>query len=485
MTEKELLKERREKLDKLIKQGIDVFGRKFKTTTNAKEIITSYKQLEKGEHSKDIKQIAGRITSVREHGKLIFMDIEDFSGKIQLCIESKAKPFYLLQQLQTGDFIGVKGNIYKSNRGEISVWVKDAELLCKSLRPLPTGWYKLKDPEIRYRQRYADMASNPEIRELFVKRAKIISAMRTFLQNKGFIEVQTPTLQPIYGGALAEPFETYHNELKRKMYLSISPELYLKRAIVGGFEKVFEIAKNFRNEGIDTKHNPEFTMMESYWAYADYNDNMKLTEQMLAYISKKVLGTTKVVYNEQKIDLKPPWPRITMYNAIKEHLGIGVKNKSEAELKKIAKEQNIQLPKYADKGIIIAELFEQVESKLIQPTFITDFPVEVSPLAKAKKDDPSLTERFELIITGQEFANAYTELNNPIEQAERFKEQANLRRRGDKEAHPIDNDFVRALEYGMPPTSGLGIGVDRLVMLLTDKQSIREVIMFPVLKDIN
>jgi lysyl-tRNA synthetase class 2 len=483
----ELTKEKRRKFREILREGIDPFGRRFERSHTARELLEGFGKIKTGEKlEKEKTAIAGRIKSIRKHGKLIFAHIEDFSGIIQICLEFNTvgkKQFELFDKMNTGDFIGVKGFIFKTFKGELSVWVEEFGILCKSLRPLPKEWYGLKDRELRYRQRYVDLIVNPDVRGIFIKRAEIIKNMREFLEKNGFIEISTPVLQPIYGGALARPFETHHYELKRKLYLRISPELYLKRAIVGGFEKVYEITKNFRNEGIDTKHNPEFTMMESYWAYADYRDNMKFTEDMIAYIAKKVLGKTRTEYQGKTIELKPPYKRISMCKAIKKYLGADVGKSSLKELKKIAKEHGVAVPKYANKGILIAELFEIVQPKLVQPTFVTDFPVEVSPLAKAKPSDPGYTERFELIIDGEEYANAYSEENNPVEQKRKFQEQMKLRKAGDKEAHMMDSDFLRALEYGMPPTSGLGIGVDRLIMLLTNSGSIKDVIMFPILRE--
>ncbi len=452
------------------------------------KIYEKFPNLKSGEKlEKEKVKIAGRVKSIRQHGKLIFSDLEDFSGKIQVSLKLGVidkNTFQLFQEkLNVGDFIAVEGFIGKTEKGELSIWARKAELLAKSKRSIPHEWYGFKDREKRYRERYLDLMINPEVREIFKKRFLILKSMREFLERDGYLEINTPVLQPIYGGALAKPFTTEHHELKRKMYLRISPELYLKRAIVGGFEKIYEITKNFRNEGIDTKHNPEFTMMETMWAYANYEDNMKFCEEMIAYIAKKVLQTTKITYQNKKINLTSPFKRLTMYQAIQEYLGVDVEKKNEKELAEILKEHHVPVPTYADKGILIAELFDLVEEQIIQPTYITDFPVEVSPLAKSKPDNPKLTQRFELIIDGQEYANSYTEENDPQEQKRKFQEQAKLRGKGDKEAHQTDEDFIRALEYGMPPTSGLGVGVDRLVMLLTDSPSIRDIIMFPILRE--
>lgn len=483
----ELIKERERKYQEILSSGIYPHGKKFERSSSIFEIVEKFSKIEAGKKLDSEKvKIAGRIRSIREHGKLIFYDIEDFTARIQIVFDVKflgEKNFKFLEKFNVGDFIGIEGFVGKTKIGELSVWAERYELLNKALRPLPHEWYGLKDVEVRYRERYLDLIMNPKVREIFIKRALIIKAMREFLENNGYIEVNTPVLQPIYGGALAKPFTTYHNELKRTLYLRISPELYLKRAIVGGFEKVYEITVNFRNEGIDTKHNPEFTMLETMWAYANYEDNMKFCEEMIEYIAKRVLQKTKITYQEKEINLKAPFKRITMYDAIKEYLNLNVEKESDANLRKFLIEKNLKVPSYASRGYLISEIFNLVEGKIEQPTFITDFPVEVSPLAKTKAENPQLTERFELIILGQEYANSYSEENNPKEQRRKLQEQAKLRKKGSEEAHMMDEDFIKALEYGMPPTSGLGIGVDRLVMLLTDSASIREVIMFPILKE--
>ncbi|MFH0837205.1 MAG: lysine--tRNA ligase [Candidatus Aenigmatarchaeota archaeon] len=480
-----LLDDRLHRLNELIKKGIDPFGHRFESTDSIKELHEKYKDIQPDEKISKPTSIAGRIRSIRKHGKIIFCHIEDSSERIQLAIEKNtiSEKFDIFELLNTGDFISASGNITKTKKGELTLWVNDFELLSKSLRPLPDEWFGLKDIESRYRFRYVDMIMNKEVREIFIMRSKIITAIREFLDNKGFIEIETPTLQPIYGGALAEPFTTVHNELKRTMFMRVSPELYLKRAIVGGFEKVYEIGKSFRNEGIDTKHNPEFTMLEWYWAYADYHDNMKLNEELFEYLAKKILGKTTIEYQGNEIDLKAPFERITIQDAIKKYLKIDVKAKELHELIKIAKEHGIETPDYADKGYIIEKLFGLIEPKIIQPTFITDHPTEMSPLAKSKKHQPDITERFELIINSQEYTNAYSEENNPIEQRKKFDQQLMMRKQGDKESHPMDEDFIRALEYGMPPTSGFGLGIDRLVMLFTNSPSIRDVIMFPALRE--
>jgi len=483
----DLIKERERKYKEISDMGIYPHGKRFERSSNSKEIAEKFSKINSGERlEKEKVKIAGRLKSMRQHGKLIFADLEDFLGRVQIVFDERIldeKHFAFLEKLNVGDFIGLEGFIGKTKMGELSVWSTHYELLSKSLKPLPHEWHGLKDVEARYRQRYLDLIMNPQVKETFRKRFLIIHSMREFLENDGYMEITTPVLQPLYGGALAKPFTTFHNELKRKLYLRISPELYLKRAIVGGFEKIYEMTTSFRNEGIDTKHNPEFTMMETMWAYADYKDNMKFCEEMIAHIAKKVLGKTKITYQGKEIELAPPFRRLSMYAAIKEYLDFDVEKENENSMKDLLREHKVKVPEYADRGILIAEIFELIESKIEQPTFITDFPVEISPLAKTKIENPKLTDRFELIINGQEYANSYSEENNPKEQKRKFLEQAKLKKGGDEEAHMTDEDFVTALEYGMPPTSGLGIGVDRLIMLLTDSASIRDVIMFPILKE--
>ncbi len=483
----DLIKERERKYKEISEMGIYPHGKRFERSSNSKAIAEKFSKINSGERlEKEKVKIAGRLKSMRQHGKLIFADLEDFLGRVQIVFDERIldeRHFAFLEKLNVGDFVGLEGFIGKTKVGELSVWAIHYELLSKSLKPLPHEWHGLKDVEARYRQRYLDLIMNPQVKETFRKRFLIIHSMREFLENDGYIEITTPVLQPLYGGALAKPFTTFHNELKRKLYLRISPELYLKRAIVGGFEKIYEMTTSFRNEGIDTKHNPEFTMMETMWAYADYKDNMVFCEEMIAYITKKVLGKTKITYQRKEIDLTPPFKRLSMYSAIKEYLDFDVEKESDEAMKEFLREHKVKVPEYADKGILVAEIFDLIESKIEQPTYITDFPVEISPLAKTKIENPKLTDRFELIINGQEYANSYSEENNPKEQKKKFLEQAKLKKEGDEEAHLTDEDFVTALEYGMPPTSGLGIGVDRLIMLLTDSASIRDVIMFPILKE--
>jgi lysyl-tRNA synthetase class 2 len=432
--------------------------------------------------------VAGRMLSKRGHGKASFVDILDTKGKIQIYIkidevgEEKYEEFK--EYYDIGDIIGVKGEVFKTHKGEISVKAKEIEMLTKCLRPLPEKWHGLKDVDTRYRKRYLDLIVNPQVRDTFIKRSLIIRSIRKFLDDRGFLEVETPVLSPVAGGAAARPFITHHNALDIDLYLRIATELHLKRLIVGGFDKVYELGRVFRNEGISIKHNPEFTTIEIYQAYADYKDMMDLTEKLITTVAQEVLGTLKITYQGQEIDLTPPWQRLTMVEAIKKYVGVDFENVTSLdEARKIAKDLGIEVEENWQVGHIINEVFEKkVEDFLVQPTFIMDYPVEVSPLAKRKKDNPQFTERFELFITCREIANAFSELNDPFDQKERFLEQLKERQRGNQEAHMMDEDFIEALEYGMPPTGGLGIGIDRLVMLLTDSYSIRDVLLFPTMR---
>ncbi|MCI1994810.1 MAG: lysine--tRNA ligase [Clostridium luticellarii] len=482
----ELTKERLEKLAALKEEGKDPFEvYKVERTHTSEEVRNNYETLE----GKDV-TVAGRLISKRVHGKAGFSDLYDRYGKIQLYIkindvgEDKLKEY---KSYDIGDILSVTGRVFKTKTGEITIHITDFQLVSKSLKPLPEKWHGLKDPDLKYRQRYVDLIINQEVRDTFLKRTAIIKAMRQFLDEKNFIEVETPILSSIAGGAAAKPFITHHNALDIDMYLRIATELYLKRLIVGGFEKVYEIGKNFRNEGIDIRHNPEFTAMELYEAFADYNDMMELTENMIAYICEKVLGTTNVVYEDTEIDFKPPWKRITMVDAVKEFTGIDFDEiETDEEARKIAGDKNIELKKAlgdCTKGDILDAVFEEFcEEKFIQPTFVLDYPVEISPLTKKKRGNDKFTERFEGFVFGREICNAYSELNDPIVQRERFVQQLKERELGDDEAYMMDEDFINALEIGMPPTGGLGIGVDRLIMFLTNSSSIRDVILFPTMK---
>lgn len=433
--------------------------------------------------------VAGRTMSIRGHGGIQFFDLQDESAKIQLVFKKEKLSTLnskLLPLLDIGDFIDVQGKVFKTDAGEISVLIEDFHLLTKSLRPLPSKWYGLKDVEERYRKRYLDLIMNPQVKKVFKMRSKIVEAHREFLTKQGYYEVETPILHPVYGGALARPFKTYHNALGIPLYLRISTELYLKKLIVGGFEKVFEINKVFRNEGIDRQHNPEFTILETMEAYIDYQENMKLVEEMTEDVVKKVTGGTKINFQGQEIDFKVPWKRLTMVEAVKEMTKIDfTKVKSLKEAQKIAQDLGVELDRYLSSsiGLILAAVFEEkCEETLIQPTFLYNFPVETSPLAKKCPDNPRFVERFEHYVAGMECSNNYSELNDPIELAERFQDERKKEKLGSEEAHQRDNDFLEAMEYGMPPTSGIGPGVDRLVMFLTDSPSIRDVILFPTMR---
>ncbi|MBP2034131.1 lysyl-tRNA synthetase class 2 [Clostridium algifaecis] len=481
-----LIEERREKFTNLQNEGKDPFEvYKVERTHTSKQIRDNYDELEGKEVT-----VAGRLMSKRVHGKAGFSDLYDRYGKIQLYIKINDVGEEKLKEYKTydiGDILVITGKVFKTQTGEITVHIVDFKLIAKSLRPLPEKWHGLKDPDLKYRQRYVDLIMNEQVKDTFMKRTAIIKAMREFLDNKDFIEVETPILSPIAGGAAAKPFITHHNSLDMDMYLRIATELYLKRLIVGGFEKVYEIGKCFRNEGMDVRHNPEYTSIELYEAFADYNDMMEITENMVAHICQKVLGTTKVVYEDTEIDFKPPWNRITMVDAVKKFANVDFNEiKDDDKARKIAEEKNIELKKElkdCSKGDILDAMFEEFcEEKFIQPTFVLDYPVEVSPLTKKKRGNSEFTERFEGFVYGREICNAYSELNDPIVQKERFVQQLKEREMGDDEAYMMDDDFINALEIGMPPTGGLGIGVDRLIMFLTNSSSIRDVILFPTMK---
>ncbi|NOX38490.1 MAG: lysine--tRNA ligase [Calditrichaeota bacterium] len=485
----QLIQQRREKLKKLIEMGVNPYPYKFDRTHTSRQVKEQFDELENQTVS-----VAGRIMSNRRMGKAAFFHIQDMDGRIQIYLKKDVVgdfAFEVYKLLDIGDIVGIVGQVFKTRTGEISILAEKLELLTKSLRPLPIVKEKIvdgkrivydpfKDKELRYRQRYVDLIVNPEVKEVFIKRSRIMTTMREFLNERGYLEVETPILQPIYGGASARPFVTHHNALDMKLYLRIANELYLKRLIVGGFEGVYEFAKDFRNEGMDRFHNPEFTQMELYVAYKDYHWMMELTEEMISTIAEKVLGTTKITYQGQEIDLTPPWRRLPLFESIREYAGVDISQADEEQLRKVAKDLGIEVEDSWGSGKIIDEIFgEFVEPRLIQPTFITDYPLEMSPLAKKHRENPRLVERFEPIIAGKEIGNAFSELNDPIDQRERFEAQMELRAKGDEEAQVLDEDFLRALEYGMPPTAGLGIGIDRLTMLLTDQPSIRDVIFFP------
>ncbi|HZK11214.1 MAG TPA: lysine--tRNA ligase [Atribacterota bacterium] len=484
----EIISNKWEEIEELKREGIDPFGHSFNRTYKIKDLIEKNKVLQIGECGKEKVSIAGRLMALRAHGKAVFADIEDISGRVQIYIKSNkvgADAFKLFSKIGVGDILGLSGLIFRTQTGEITVFVEEFTLLCKSVRSLPEKWHGLKDVEIRYRKRYLDLIVNPSVREIFIKRSKVVQSIRNFLDDKGFLEVQTPIMQPIPGGATARPFITHHNTLHRDLYLRIATELYLKRLIVGGLEKVYELGCDFRNEGISTKHNPEFTMLELYEAYGDYHSMMQITEELFVYILKEISGTLAIEYRGNKIDFTPPWKRISMLKAIEDAVGVQVDKISQKDFSKVVKEYNLNIKGSINRGEIINELFEKIiEPTLIQPTFVIDYPLEISPLSKQKKDNPELVERFELFVSSMELANAFTELNDPSEQKRRFEEQVAKRKAGDMEGHFMDEDYIEALEYGMPPTGGLGIGVDRLIMLLTDSDSIKEVILFPQLKSI-
>ena len=477
---------RRDKLAELQKSGKDPFDvYKVDRTHTTGEVKSNYADLEGKEVT-----VSGRIMSKRGQGKVVFSDIYDKDGKIQLFLKIDKVGEENLKEYKTfdiGDWVAATGEVFTTQRGEISINVNKFELTCKSLKPLPEKWHGLKDPDLRYRQRELDIITNAEVKDTFFKRSRIISAMREFLDNRGFLEVETPILSPIAGGAAAKPFITHHNTLDMDMYLRIAPELYLKRLIVAGFEKVYEIGRNFRNEGMSVRHNPEFTAIELYEAYSDYNDMMEITENMVAYVCEKINGTTKVTYQGTEIDFMPPWRRVTMVDVVKEYAGVDFTEiKSDEEAQAIAKEKNLEFPKPLNtvtKGEVLNALYEEFgEANMIQPTFVMDYPVENSPLTKKKRGNSAFTERFEAFVFGRELGNAYSELNDPIVQRQRFEQQAKERELGDDEAYMLDEQFMSALETGMPPTGGLGIGIDRLIMFLTDSASIRDVILFPTMK---
>jgi lysyl-tRNA synthetase class 2 len=479
----EILKVRRQKLIELQEKGKDPFHVvKYNVTHKTKQILDSFGELEGQTVS-----IAGRLMAKRGMGKTSFCDLLDRDGRIQLFFRINdigEEVYEEFKKLDIGDIIGVEGTVFKTRMGEISIRVSEYTLLSKSLRPLPEKFHGLKDTDLRYRQRYLDLIVNPDVANTFILRSKIITAIRSFLDKRGFIEVETPLLNLIPGGANARPFITHHNTLDLDMYLRIAPELYLKRLIVGGMEKVYELGRMFRNEGMSIKHNPEFTMLELYEAYTDYYGMMELTEALYNYIADEVFGTKVFQYQEHEIDVSIPWTRLTMTDAVKKYTSIDFDDVSSyEEAVSIAKEKGLDVEGLNSKGEILNLFFEEfVEDKLIQPTFIIDYPVEVSPLTKRKPDKPELTERFELFITGREMANAYSELNDPIDQKERFLEQVKKREQGDEEANMMDEDYVLALEHGLPPTGGLGVGIDRLVMLFTNSYSIRDVLLFPTMK---
>jgi lysyl-tRNA synthetase class 2 len=478
----DLVRQRLEKLDRLREKTRDPFAiTRFDRTHTAAEVVGEFARLE-GQRVR----AAGRLVALRRHGKATFAHLEEASGRLQLYFRQDAlgEAYEDLSLVDLGDFLGAEGRVFRTRTGEVTVEVQSYTVLAKALRPLPEKWHGLKDVELRYRQRYADLLANREVRETFAVRSRVVRAIREFLEARGFLEVETPMMQSVPGGAAARPFITHHNALDIDLYLRVAPELYLKRLIVGGFERVFEINRNFRNEGISTRHNPEFTMLEVYQAYADYHDMMTLTEELVAHAARSATGGTRLHYQGEEIELAPPWHRVTFYQALERHADLKRADLESADsVRRICRQAGLPAEPELTLATMVNNLFERfVEPNLVEPTFVMDYPTAISPLAKAKAEDPGLVERFEPFIAAQELGNAFSELNDPVEQRRRFEEQARARAAGDEEAHPMDEDFLRALEYGMPPTGGLGIGIDRLVMILTDSASIREVILFPQMR---
>ncbi len=487
--EDRLRAERRQKLDELRRDGVDPFPPSFAEPTPVADILTRYDQLESGEETEDVHRLAGRLSARRGHGKAAFLDLVDRTGRIQLHARKDVlgDRYEGLVGLDLGDVIGVEGAPFRTRRGELSLRVDSWTLLSKSLRPPPDKYHGLTDVETRYRQRELDLLANEETRDLFIMRTRLIAAIRRFLDDRGFLEVETPILQPLYGGALARPFTTHHNALDRELYLRIAPELYLKRLIVGGLERVYELGKDFRNEGISHKHNPEFTMLETYEAYADYTGVAAMTEELVAHAARETLGTPVIEREGESIDLTPPWRRVTLREAIRDETGIDIEQHTDRDaLLAAMKEHGIEYEADPGEGwgkLVDELLSKHVEPKLIQPTFVLDYPVELSPFARPHRSKPGLVERFEAFVGGVEIANAFSELTDPDEQRRRFEEQQRLAAGGDEEAPPFDEDYVRALEQGLPPTGGLGMGIDRLLMMLSGRHSIREVVLFPALRN--
>jgi len=473
---------RRDKLDKLRSLGVEPFGQAYQRSHSAREVVEGFSSLE----GKSV-SLAGRLNAIRSHGKAAFADLQDQSGRVQIYVKKDIvgdAAFEIFEILDLGDIVGVRGLVFKTKRGEISVQVEQLTLLTKALRPMPEKWHGLKDVELRYRQRYVDLIANPEVRETFIIRTKVIRAIRNYLDGQGFYEVETPVLATIAGGTTARPFKTHHNALDLPLFMRIATELYLKRLIVGGFEKVYELGRVFRNEGISTKHNPEFTLLELYEAYSDYEGIMTLTENLISHVAQEVLGTQHVIYQGHEVDFTPPWPRARMLDLVKEHAGVDFSLvNSDEEARAMARQAGLTLAPKATFGQALDEVFSEfVEPKLTGPMFVLDYPVEISPLAKRRSDNPRLTYRFEAFLAGRELANAFSELNDPIDQRGRFEQQMEERARGNDEAHEMDEDFLQALEYGMPPTGGLGIGIDRLCMVFAGVDSIRDIILFPLMR---
>lgn len=485
MSEEEIISLRMEKLERLRERGIDPYPHRVKRTHTAQDALDL---LGDAAEAKDTVSVAGRITALRNMGKASFLDIRDSTNRIQVYVKKEsvgADAYDMLKEIDIGDFLGVTGTLFRTKTNEPTVEAQTFILLAKALRAPPEKWHGVQDVEIRYRQRYLDLIANEEVRENFLVRSRVISAIRRFLDARGYVEVETPILQASAGGAAARPFITHHNALDRDFYLRIAIELYLKRLVVGGFDKVYELGRIFRNEGVSTKYNPEFTMLECYEAYADYNAVMEMVEEMVSSVALEVLGQTTVPHGDDVIDLKPPWPRITMRDAIRDRCGVDFEDHLDLDsIRKAAEGTGVRCEDFWGRGKIIDELMTvHVEPHLVQPTFLIDYPIELSPLAKRKPDNPRIVERFEFFIAGRECGNAYTELNDPIDQRERLVNQAKLQAAGDDETEIADEDFLVALEHGMPPTGGLGVGIDRLIMAMTGNSSIREVILFPALRE--
>lgn len=483
----EVVRQRREKAQALVDEGVELYPNDYRLTHTVESVREYIRKQKEGVDDTAVFSMAGRIIGRRSFGKATFLHFRDYTGQLQAYVKQDKigqKAYDLFKKFDIGDFIGIKGTLFLTKTGEWTVLAKEIRLLSKAIRPLPEKFHGLKDTEKRYRQRYLDLVMNPEVRAIFVNRARIIQAFREFLLERDFLEVETPMMQPLPGGAEATPFKTFHNALGVELFLRIAPELYLKRLVIGGVERVFEINRSFRNEGISTQHNPEFTMLEFYVAYATYEDLMTLTEEMFRFVTQRVLGVSGFTYQGNKIDMEGPWRRLSLKDALSELGGVDPSAFNDRErLLDFAKSKGVQVTKVRRLGKILTKLFDVlVEPKLIEPTFIVDYPVEISPLARRSASDPELTERFELFIGGSEIANGFSELNDPVDQKKRFLDQVADRDEGDEEAHHMDEDYVLALEYGMPPTAGEGIGIDRFVMLLTDVPSIREVILFPQLK---
>ena len=484
---KQIMNVRLEKMDALRERGVDPFGHRFDITHHINEIIDQKDALV--ESGKEVK-IAGRIMAKRGQGKTGFANVADLSGNMQIYSRQDVvgeDMHWLFKKADIGDIVGITGQVFVTERGELSIKVTHFDHLCKSMRPLPEKFHGLTDTETRYRQRYVDLIMNPEVKNTFVLRSKIVTAIRRYLDERAFLEVETPVLHTLAGGANARPFITHHNALDIDLYMRIALELHLKRLIVGGMERVYEIGRVFRNEGIDTRHNPEFTLLEVYQAFGDYETMMDLTEDLFRTVAKEVLGSAVLDYGDFKVDLETPWRRISMSDSVKEATGIDyASDMTDDEFRAAARARGLDIPDDMPRGNVLGELFDEaVEHTLIQPTFIIDYPVEISPLALRKASNPALTDRFELFILGREHANAFSELNDPIDQRGRFEAQVEAKRKGDDEAHPMDEDFLQALEYGLPPTGGLGIGIDRMVMLLTGAESIRDVLLFPTMKPLD